>query len=273
MDINNMKVTDLKKELKSRGLSIVGNKSELLARLESVLTQTIDNEDSVLNEEDDEILGSDLLDGSEGESKADDALIDDFLDNNLLTTNKPKTQTMTAIKRVTAAAAITSAKDFNETNPKNNDNSNKTQELPKDNNSTNLLKTSNAITLTTDEKKSLRAQKFGDNKLSIRAQRFGLNTKSDSNEPKLVSNTDSTNVNEKLKKRAERFGAIVSDKMKKIDASEKLLKRKERFGVITVTKTDSTISPNANKSKKAIVFSTKDDDRKRQRLERFGGVS
>jgi hypothetical protein len=47
--------------------------------------------------------------------------------------------------------------------------------------------------------------------------------------------------------------------MKKIDASEKLLKRKERFGVITVTKTDSTISPNANKSKKAIVFSTKDD--------------
>jgi hypothetical protein len=180
---------------------MVGNKSELLARLESVLTQdsqTInDNEDSVLNEEDDEILGSDLLDGSEGEGKGDDALIDDFLDNsvennnNLLTTNKPKTQTMTAIKRITAAAAMSSPKD-NETNPKSSHNSNKTQELPKETSSTtNLLKTSNAITLTTDEKKSLRAQKFGDNKLSIRAQRFGLNTKSDSNEPKLVSNTDS----------------------------------------------------------------------------------
>jgi hypothetical protein len=47
--------------------------------------------------------------------------------------------------------------------------------------------------------------------------------------------------------------------MKKIDASEKLLKRKERFGVITATKTDSTIGPNANKSKKAITFSSKDD--------------
>jgi hypothetical protein len=99
---------------------------------------------------------------------------------------------MTVIKRVTAAAAMSGAKDINENNAKSSDNSNKTQELSKDMTSTtNLLKTSNAITLTTDEKKSLRAQKFGDNKLSIRAQRFGLNTKSDSNEPKLVSNTDS----------------------------------------------------------------------------------
>ena len=52
MDISAMKVADLKKELKSRGLSTSGNKSELIDRLQLALAKPDDlNEEELLAEE------------------------------------------------------------------------------------------------------------------------------------------------------------------------------------------------------------------------------
>jgi len=52
--INNMKVTDLRKELKAKGISTIGNKSELMARLLASLKsdKTHGDNDSELNEDD-----------------------------------------------------------------------------------------------------------------------------------------------------------------------------------------------------------------------------
>ena len=52
MDLSAMKVADLKKELKSRGLSTSGNKSELIDRLQLALAKPDDlNEEELLAEE------------------------------------------------------------------------------------------------------------------------------------------------------------------------------------------------------------------------------
>ena len=47
---------------------------------------------------------------------------------------------------------------------------------------------------------------------------------------------------EKFKKRAERFGTVVSDNLKKVEEQEKLLKRKERFGEVTSATLKRSIS-------------------------------
>ena len=54
-----MKVADLKKELKSRGLAVTGNKTELVERLQLAVmpSETTEEDDSALLEEADNILG------------------------------------------------------------------------------------------------------------------------------------------------------------------------------------------------------------------------
>ena len=62
-----MKVADLKKELKSRGLSVTGNKTELIERLQMAAgssgtvgdASVLEEDDTALLEEADDILGED----------------------------------------------------------------------------------------------------------------------------------------------------------------------------------------------------------------------
>lgn len=64
-DITKMKVADLKKELKARGLSVMGNKNELVDRLQSALLDGGDVLEDTANSEDlleDDDLNDDLLD-------------------------------------------------------------------------------------------------------------------------------------------------------------------------------------------------------------------
>ncbi|XP_035781851.1 uncharacterized protein LOC118461066 [Anopheles albimanus] len=64
-DISKMKVADLKKELKARGLSVMGNKNELVDRLQCALLDGGDVLEDTANSEDlldDDDLNDDLLD-------------------------------------------------------------------------------------------------------------------------------------------------------------------------------------------------------------------
>lgn len=127
--------------------------------------------------------------------------------------------------------------------------------------------------LTTQQRLEMRAKKFGaqaneipDSKLQARAARFGLMS-SDSAGGVTTTKPTSTLVGvDALKKRAERFGVSVSDKMTKIEQDEKLIKRQERFGAVSAPTLTAT-------GKVAISSgsSTKTDyaERARLRLERF----
>jgi hypothetical protein len=172
--------------LKSRGLSIVGNKSELIARLASALdtsSQSLDVnhgshiEDSALE---DQLLGDDSVADTSLSTKTDDHLIDDLLDAN-------ETKAGTAIKVVSKTAVTGNSISKGTlsptktivTNPSSPTKSTSDSEAKQD--STANVKTTTAVkVLSAEERKQLRAQKFGDNKLTERATRFGIKPEVDS---------------------------------------------------------------------------------------------
>lgn len=122
--------------------------------------------------------------------------------------------------------------------------------------------------LTPEERMKKRAEKFGgavnlDVKKQMRAERFGL---ASGNKSTVVSGTTGkTAVNaddvDRLKKRAERFGAVTSTSLSKVDQDERKRKRAERFGT-SVTTSAKTISLNSTDSDL--------EAKKKKRAERFG---
>jgi SAP domain-containing ribonucleoprotein len=121
--------------------------------------------------------------------------------------------------------------------------------------------------LTAEERKNLRAQKFGDTKTlpaavltsdakkDARAARFGLSASTDDAKG---NTTTSAASSEALKKRAERFGVTVSTELQKLENKDKLAKRQERFGVGTAS---TVVGGGANKADYA--------EKARLRAERF----
>lgn len=311
-DVSKMKVADLKKELKNRGLSTLGNKNELVDRLQGALIDGGDPLEDTANSEDlleDDVLNDDILEEEE-EKLADGTAEEDHIlksptpsdasksespeqqkghDEPGSKTNsdriqeenkkddhlKDAPQKKVALKRnislsVTGVATASSAPDV-ELDEKHDE-----HEKVSDTKSGEPEKKVIKLTqLSAEERLEMRAKKFGpqssgptDSKLQARAARFGLagDVSGNSN---AVDGSGSVASLDALKKRAERFGVNVSDKMAKLEQEEKLLKRKERFGVtasnLTATGKIAITTSNSNNSSTKLDYA----ERARLRLERF----
>ncbi|KAH9520250.1 hypothetical protein Btru_060368 [Bulinus truncatus] len=236
------KVPELKQLLKEKGLSVSGTKSDLLKRLtESLGTAEIhdDTIDESINNIDD-ILNDDTL----NESTKKQEVTPDSIGQ--ASTIKPP------LKLVQITNSVVS----------NGDAENKNSS--KEDLTTKAAKPLEIAKLSAEERLKLRASKFGttsnDTKKQQRAERFGSTTDSST-----VSKSDpkSPDELEKLKKRADRFGVVLSTSLSKTDEEEKKRKRAERFG-------DTNTSATAKRPLSVNSSDPEVEDKKKKRAERFG---
>lgn len=262
-DVTKMKVVDLRKELKSRGLTYTGDKAELVARLQAAMSQD-DQDHGDINLDSDEIDSDGVLEDEDDKSQGDildDAAVDTLNEELALSDQpspaKPSPEAKpprTLKRRITATET---SKDKSSDN-KESSSSKKivlnraisitstpavTTEDKQDNEPTETNTSSNKIKITADidskTRLELRAKRFGlpvkiteDERKEARKQRFGQNVAA-SAKSSTISAADTGTLSEnmeKLKKRAERFGQSVSKIMTDIENKEKLEKRKAKFG-------------------------------------------
>ncbi|XP_071451300.1 SAP domain-containing ribonucleoprotein [Hetaerina americana] len=252
IDLGKLKVADLKKELKNRGLLTTGNKTELLERLQLALH----GDGSLVLESDSVVVDAEeMLDD-------DDVLADDseeVLDTEILKTPTDGVSPQLPLKRSSVEDLTKVDKQpskkivLNRTTvPTVGKENQETAEKPE----RKIIKLSQ---LTTKERLEMRAQKFGgmanvseEAKKAARAERFGITptvTSEGAKKTPVISSDllskraarfgiNAPGVSTKaapvevLKKRAERFGQSVSSALEKVDQEERLRKRKERFGVV-----------------------------------------
>ncbi|XP_054272026.1 SAP domain-containing ribonucleoprotein isoform X2 [Macrosteles quadrilineatus] len=229
--ISKMKVAELKKELKARGLSTAGAKNELQERLQQAIqgsSQDLGSEDGNAESEildEDDVLGDEEEGGEFDDDEADAVLADE-----------PKTE-VTA--KVPAAVTLKrpaplATEPSQEVQPKkrvlvrpmafgkeNGEEEKKsTEETKKDSEDKKVIKISGVAV---KDRLEMRAQKFGvplsvEAKKEARAARFGLAT---TQEKKTQENTNVISTK------------IGTNKIIKfeIEQQEKLKKRQERFGI------------------------------------------
>lgn len=265
-DISKMKVVDLRKELKSRGLSYAGDKAELVARLQGAISQ---DEHGDINLDSDDIDSDEVLEDEDDKSQndiLDDTAVDTINEELALEESSPEKQSVDPkpnriLKRKMTSETPKPAENkeagakkiiLNRTSisvSNNTTNTSKPAEEEKkdtesaDNTTSDRTVTGKIkITADTDPKKRLemRAKRFGlpvkmtdEQRKEARKQRFNQNSVSINDSSISVSNTGSLTDNlDKLKKRAERFGQSVSAIMTDIENKEKLEKRKAKFGTV-----------------------------------------
>lgn len=252
-DISKLKVADLKKELKARGLSVAGNKNELLERLQlslqgenSLITEPdsaagdpeeiLDEDDVLADEEEEEVLVDNMTSPELKRKLSEED--EDEEDNKRVAAKK------IVLNRSVVAVSTPSAEKENQQVTGDSDTGQKS-ETP-----TSGKKVVKLSAYSVKERLELRAQKFGvqlslDAKKEARAARFGSSA---------PINTTTTASSDVLRKRAERFGLTASpistSNVNKAELNEKLEKRKQRFSV-------------EEKSISSL------DDKKQQRAERF----
>ncbi|GAB1601144.1 SAP domain-containing ribonucleoprotein-like [Argonauta hians] len=285
-----MKVTELRKELKDRGLSAIGSKAELLARLEKAI-----NPEAEIQEEADEPDGTvmDELTGDEEMEETEEPV------------PEPEPEAPKVVVRETAASMtiMESTQDEN-SKPETKIPSEPTKPIvPIKMESSNPESSTSPVVpikapLSAEQKLKQRAERFGiandTDKKAARAARFGFSNNNSSSAPasnnsnKIAAAPLSGDDLDRLKKRAERFGTI-SSTLSRIEDEAKRRKRMERFGQSsptggTVTSTNSsaiTTTTNNNKNNtttSAAADSTESskkssdevEEKKRKRAERFG---
>ncbi|XP_078572877.1 SAP domain-containing ribonucleoprotein-like isoform X2 [Branchiostoma floridae x Branchiostoma japonicum] len=276
--LKKLKVADLKNELRSRGLTVTGNKQELLDRLQQHLEtsgglraiptrppvppgMTLEDPNAPHLPEADLLSKDTSFVSGEGDD-ADDSLLageeeeDEEEEEEQTTTqdNQENTETTNTAK----PTVVTSV-------------------------SSDDTKVPVKPPMSEAERLELRAKKFGghsseDAKKAARAARFGTPvsapTKTGTAAPvkgttalsplgdnSAVSTEETGPEMEKLKKRAERFGMNVSTVTQQAEEKEKLLKRKQRFGAVTAGAAVAAGTP---------VSSDEVEAKKKKRAERFG---
>jgi len=250
VDYNNMKIADLKKELKAKGLPVSGNKQDLVERLQT---------------------SGDLLDDNDDLLDQDDSMTDEAIkkaEEELKVPSKPPKInrdvpiTPSKTESVETETAEDSATDKS---PKGKENA------PIAVNSTEEKVSPVKDKLTEEEleaKIKARAERFGgfqseDAKKVARAARFGDMVAKSGGSTK-IGGAPAADI-DLLKKRAERFGTTTSSVVKKAELSEAIKRRQERFGVVTKDEPKpKKISLNSGIN--SVVL----DEKLKARQERFG---
>lgn len=281
-DYSKLKVNDLKKILKTRGLPMTGTKQELVERLQTA-----------------EASSEDLLDGSEvGDELVEDEDLERELDDSSLigddtVMEKPEEKKESVETTVSSEATEEPASSSPSKVPVVSDSGITSEEIPKQTNGTvndepqvpNTTQQKRKISLKPQSsaaseaaKKKLRAERFkaGDGEsapkdvLTKRAERFAINSTTTST---AVSNTK-VSASEALKKRAERFGILSPVELKR-QHLEKLQQRKLRFSSTSASvPTSSTAATTTTAATVAAAPGVKPtllsvDERKKLRAQRF----
>ncbi|XP_039280157.1 uncharacterized protein LOC120348730 [Nilaparvata lugens] len=107
VDYSKMKVADLKKELKAKGLSTVGNKNELLERLQSGVTSQssgdVDNASDHDLLDEDEVLGEDGLDDELSVEGMTENIDLSTVEENQITSNLPENKSSPQKRKLDAS--------------------------------------------------------------------------------------------------------------------------------------------------------------------------
>ncbi|KAI9515586.1 hypothetical protein NQZ68_023236 [Dissostichus eleginoides] len=237
IELQKLKLAELRQECEARGLDTKGNKGELIARLQAYLEEHGETTDFTLRHEEDvdvdDVLAEDTeeftkVDGVDGVDGADD-----------LKSEKESTEEETAEDKKVVKI------------------------VPPSSTGERLQKRAERFNLpaTAESKKAIRAARFGETtEKSAPAPTAAGGVAA----PKAPVNVD------QLKKRAERFGMNVSSVSQKIEEDEKLKKRKERFGV-TAASTGAVAAVTAVATA-ASPASPEVEAKKMKRAERFGIV-
>ncbi|XP_073973269.1 uncharacterized protein isoform X2 [Rhodnius prolixus] len=252
-DFSKMKVNDLKKLLKSRGLSIAGVKQDLIDRLQSS-----------------EAAAEALLEGSEVGEDGFDEELDKELDESALMADEEH------------ADVLTSSKTSDQKDPQGDIKETKHNEAPVPSASPKLTddikESSNIETESQNGASEAESQASKQTTaLARRAERFSL-TKDSASKPADSSTgqtkVTSTTTNEVLKRRAERFGILSPAEIKR-QHLEKLQARKMRFQQSSATPSSATAATtcqpasSTSNGTKVSTSSLSLQERKRLRAERF----
>nr|XP_033338936.1 SAP domain-containing ribonucleoprotein isoform X1 [Megalopta genalis] len=224
-ELSKMKVADLKIELKQRGLTTSGNKTELVERLQLAI-----HGDSALSldETAEEILDEDAVLGDEEieelSSKPDSQEVNEK--------RKLSTESNASAKKIVLNRKPVIEETKNELIEKAETDMKSTETVPPER---KIIKLSE---LGVKERLEMRAKKFGmplseAAKKEARSARFSINNQNNKSAASVKTPVHTTY--EVLKKRADRFGMSVSTLMEKAELEARIEKRKIRFGEVTST--------------------------------------